>query len=70
MYLDAAPSLTPPAASDLHISVPRPRAKEMRRERRMSPTLPICDKELCDSRDRTPSPAPSKNLNLNTDQVS
>ena len=37
----------------------RPRRRE--RYRRMSPTLPICDKELSDSRDRTPSPAPSKN---------
>ena len=58
MDLDAAPSPTPPAASDLHIydedhSVPR--AKQMRRE-------------LSDSRARTPSPASSENLNLNTDQ--
>ena len=44
----------------------RPRRRE--RYRRMSPTLPICDEELSDSRVRTPSPAPSENLNLNTDQ--
>ena len=41
----------------------RPRRRE--RYRRMSPTLPICDEELSDSRVRTPSPAPSE---TNTDQ--
>ena len=44
----------------------RPRRRE--RYRRMSPTLPICDEELSDSRARTLSPASSENLNLNTDQ--
>ena len=69
--MNAAPSPTPPAASDHPVYEKDHSAKNMQREgdSKMSPiTITICDEELSDSPARTPSPVPSENLNLNTDQ--
>ena len=69
--MNAAPSPTPPAASDHPVYEKDHSAENMQREgdSKMSPiTITICDEELSDSPARTPSPVPSKNLNLNTDQ--